>query len=39
MSKMEYDERDGAANSFEIKNFPIIVMVDPLSNRQQKKLF
>ena len=37
MSKMEYDERDGAANSFEIKNFPIIVMVDPLSNRQPNK--
>ena len=37
MSKMEYDERDGAANSFDIKNFPLIGMGDPLSNRQQNK--
>ena len=33
---MEYD---GVTNSFDIKNFPLIVMVDPLSNRQQKKCF
>ena len=33
---MEYD---GVTNSFDIKNFPLIVMVDPLSNRQQNFFF